>query len=59
MSTVELSEQESIRRNSLEELNKLGINAFPAEEYEITHYSKDIKKIFEENEGTIQFLKGC
>ncbi|MCW3785010.1 lysine--tRNA ligase [Plebeiibacterium sediminum] len=50
MSTVELSEQELIRRNSLEELNKLGINAFPAEEYKITHYSEDIKKIFAENE---------
>ena len=50
MSTVELSEQELIRRNSLEELNKLGINAFPADEYEITHYSEDIKKLFEEDE---------
>lgn len=44
MSAIELSEQEIIRRNSLEELNKLGINAFPAEEFEITHYSEDIKK---------------
>ncbi len=50
MSNVELSEQELIRRNSLDELKKLGINAFPAEEYEITHYSGDIKKMFEENE---------
>ena len=50
MSAVELSEQELIRRNSLEELNKLGINAFPAEEFEITHYSEDIKKKFEKNE---------
>ncbi len=49
MSTVELSEQEIIRRNSLDELNKLGINAFPAEEYNITHFSQDIKKIFEES----------
>ncbi|MGQ1787328.1 MULTISPECIES: lysine--tRNA ligase [unclassified Saccharicrinis] len=50
MSAVELSEQEIIRRNSLEELNKLGINAFPAEEFEITHYSEDVKKQFEEDE---------
>ncbi|WP_066630109.1 lysine--tRNA ligase [Labilibacter marinus] len=50
MSAVELSEQELIRRNSLEELNKLGINAFPADEFEITHYSEDIKKQFEANE---------
>ncbi len=50
MSTVELSEQELIRRKSLEELNKLGINAFPAEEFEITHYSNEIRQKFEENE---------
>ncbi len=50
MSTVELSEQEQIRRNSLEELKKLGINAFPAEEFVTTHYSQDLKKKFEENE---------
>ncbi len=50
MSTVELSEQEQIRRHSLEELKKLGINAFPAEEFVTTHYSKDLKKKFEENE---------
>nr|WP_317041865.1 lysine--tRNA ligase [Saccharicrinis aurantiacus] len=50
MSTVELSEQEQIRRKSLEELNKLGINAFPAEEFKTTHYSQDIIKQFEENE---------
>ncbi|TLX72141.1 lysine--tRNA ligase [Labilibacter sediminis] len=54
MSTVELSEQEIIRRNSLEELNKLGINAFPADEFEITHYSEDIKKIFEEDENSLK-----
>ena len=49
MSAIELSEQELIRRNSLEELNKLGINAFPAEEFKITHYSEDIIKQFEAN----------
>ncbi len=51
---MELSEQEQIRRNSLNELNKLGINAFPAEEYTITHYSSDIKKQFEEDENSLQ-----
>lgn len=54
MSTVELSEQELIRRNSLQKLNKLGINAFPAEEFKITHYSEDIKKTFEENEDSLK-----
>ncbi len=54
MSTVELSEQELIRRNSLEELNKLGINAFPAEEFKISHYSEDIKKIFEDDQDSLK-----
>lgn len=49
MSLLELSEQEIIRRDSLKELEKLGINPFPAEEFPITHYSQDIKKGFEEN----------
>ncbi len=54
MSAIELSEQELLRRNSLKELNKLGIDAFPAEEYEITHYSEDIKKQFEDDPDSLQ-----
>jgi len=54
MSTVELSEQELLRRKSLEELNKLGINAFPAEEFVVSHYSQDIKEIFEKDENSLQ-----
>lgn len=33
MSFTELSEQEVIRRNSLSELEKLGIEAYPAAEF--------------------------
>ncbi len=54
MSTLELSEQEIIRRNSLQELEKLGINAYPAEEYKVTHYSSDVKKQFDPEEGNLQ-----
>lgn len=36
MSTIELSEQEQIRRNSLAELRRLGINPYPAERYDVT-----------------------
>lgn len=49
MSQLELSEQEQIRRESLKELDKLGINAFPADEFIVTHYSQDIIANFEEN----------
>jgi lysyl-tRNA synthetase class 2 len=39
---MELSEQEVIRRQSLEELQKLGINAYPADLYEINVTAKNI-----------------
>ena len=37
-----LSEQEQIRRNSLDELRKLGINPYPAAEYKTTVFAQDI-----------------
>jgi lysyl-tRNA synthetase class 2 len=37
-----MSEQEQIRRNSLEELKKLGINPYPAAEYKTNAFAKDI-----------------
>lgn len=44
---MELSEQEIVRRNSLNELKKLGINPYPAAKYEITANSADISKNFD------------
>ena len=49
MSTHELSEQEIFRRNSLEELRNLGINPYPAEEYSVTAYAKEIKEAFQDD----------
>lgn len=49
MSVLELSEQEVIRRNSLDEMRKLGIEPYPAASYEVNAYSIDIKKEFEDN----------
>ena len=43
-----LSEQEIIRREKLEKLTQMGINAFPAEEYTITETTESIKNNFEE-----------
>ena len=45
---MQLSEQEIIRREKLQTLEKMGINAFPAEEYKITETTKTIKENFEE-----------
>ncbi|WP_439183087.1 lysine--tRNA ligase [Carboxylicivirga taeanensis] len=54
MSTLELSEQEIIRRNSLEELNKLGINAYPAAEFKTTHLSTEIKQEFDPEKDNLK-----
>ena len=54
MSLAELSEQEMIRRNSLSELNKLGINAYPAPEFKVTHLSKEILEKFEKSPEELQ-----
>jgi len=43
-----LSEQEIIRREKLAELEKLGIEAYPAPQFHITHTTEDIKKGFTE-----------
>ena len=42
MNVLELSEQEIIRRNSLETLKAMGINPYPAAEYVVNAYSDDI-----------------
>jgi len=42
MSNLNLSEQEQIRRASLDELRKLGINPYPAAEYKTNVYAQDI-----------------
>ena len=51
MNVVELSEQEIIRRNSLEQLRQAGINPYPAEAYPVNGYSLEIKASFE-NDAT-------
>ena len=43
----ELSEQEVVRRNSLQELYKLGINPFPAEAFEVNATSVEIQDNFD------------
>ncbi len=42
MNSTQLSEQEQIRRKSLEELRKLGINPYPAAEYKTNVFAQDI-----------------
>lgn len=48
MDNVNHSEQEQIRRESLAELRKLGIDPYPAAEYEVNAYAADILANFSE-----------
>lgn len=59
MSTAHLSEQEIIRREKLTELNRLGIDAFPAPLYPVNSTSVYIKENFKEGENNEQFANVC
>ena len=48
MNVLELSEQEIIRRQSLQELKDMGIDPYPAAEYPTNAYSVEIKENFNE-----------
>ncbi len=48
MSFSELSEQEVIRRNSLKELERLGIEAYPAAEFKVNAHAAEIKERFDD-----------
>ena len=54
MSNVELSEQEGIRRNSLQKMRELGIDPYPAAEYKINATSAEIKENFSAESGNYQ-----
>ena len=49
MNILELSEQEIIRRNSMDELRRIGIEPYPAAEYPGDAYTTEIKESFDDN----------
>ena len=49
MSLLDLSEQEIVRRNSLDELRKMGIEPYPAAEYVVTGHTDEIKETFSDD----------
>jgi lysyl-tRNA synthetase, class II len=59
MSTQHLSEQEIIRREKLEELNKLGIDAYPAALYPVNATSAYIKENYTGEENKDAFADVC
>ena len=48
MNVLELSEQEIVRRNNLNELRALGIDPYPADEYPTDAFSADIKAEYDD-----------
>ena len=50
MNVLELSEQEIVRRQSLQELRNMGIDPYPAAEFPTNAFSEDIKNEFKEEE---------
>lgn len=48
MNVLELSEQEIVRRNNLNELRALGIDPYPADEYPTDAFSTDIKAEYDD-----------
>ena len=50
MNVLELSEQEIIRRQSLEELRQMGIDPYPAAEFPTNAFSTDIRDNYRDNE---------
>ncbi len=51
MELTNLSEQELLRRESLEEIKKLGINPYPAAEYPVNIYTTEIVDKYAKNES--------
>ena len=50
MNVLELSEQEIVRRQSLQELRDMGIEPYPAAEFPTNAFSKDIKNDFKDED---------
>ena len=46
--SIELSEQEQLRRQSLAALRELGIDPYPAARYEVTATAREIAENFDE-----------
>src|SRR5262245_33159000 len=59
MSAAHLSEQEIIRREKLAELNKLGIDAYPAPLYPVNTSSAYIKQYYRGEENKADFADVC
>ena len=55
---MELSEQEVIRRESLQKMRDMGLDPYPAAEYVVTGYSTEIKATFEDDNQEAEWYNG-
>ena len=58
MNVLELSEQEILRRQSLDALRQMGINPYPAAEYPTNAFSTDIRQKIENDEWVVDTPEG-
>ena len=58
MNILELSEQEIVRRQCLQELRQMGINPYPAAEYPTNAFSTEIRENVENGKWQIDVAKG-
>lgn len=54
MTNIELSEQELFRRNALEELRRMGIDPFPAEQFHVNTSTREIREKYSPDENNFQ-----
>ena len=54
-----LSEQEQVRRQSLQTMREMGIDPYPAAEYVVTGYSTDIKAGFKDDDESAEWHTGA
>ena len=55
--SIELSEQEQLRRQSLAALRELGIDPYPAARYEVTATAREIADNYDEARGNYQDIR--
>ena len=55
--SIELSEQEQLRRQSLSALRELGVDPYPAARYDVTATAKDITDNFDVEKGNFQEIR--
>ena len=58
MNVLELSEQEIVRRQCLQELRDMGIEPYPAAEYPTNAFSTDIRETFTDGDNTEVAIAG-